>query len=164
MFEWEQPGQSATADFDKILKRFSNQSDGEGNDTPNGGRIQAPVSSTLHPRARIPRSVCVNATTVEVGSDEEQCNAGPSFWDKGKWPEVDVNEVKCELAAKEKQPSSRKIPERPAETTDVEANDEGDNDDEEYIPSETKTRKNKKPTSGEFIWPLEPIGAQNPCE
>ncbi|KAG8687699.1 hypothetical protein FRC11_006734 [Ceratobasidium sp. 423] len=68
------------------------------------------------------------------------------FWDKGKWPEVNVNEVRHELAAKEKQPSARRAPERPAKTTDIEADDEGDNDDEEYILPETKTRKNKKPS------------------
>ncbi|KAG8687804.1 hypothetical protein FRC11_006556, partial [Ceratobasidium sp. 423] len=149
MFEWEQPGQSATADFDEILKRFSDQSEGEGNDTPNGGCIQAPVSSTPHPRARMPRSVCVNATTVEAGSNEEHRKAGPSFWDKGKWPKVDINEVCHEQkanAATKKRPSPKRVPEPAEEPTDAEVDDEGDDDNKDYILPETKTRKNKKPS------------------
>ncbi|KAG8689816.1 hypothetical protein FRC11_000408 [Ceratobasidium sp. 423] len=115
----------------EIVSRLGNKSasDGEGNDAPNGGHIQALISSTPHPRAKMPRLVHMNATTVE-----------------GKWPKVDVNEVRRELAAKEKQPSARRAPERPAETTDIEANDKGDNDNEEYILPEAKTRKNKKPS------------------
>ncbi|KAF8746521.1 hypothetical protein RHS02_00668, partial [Rhizoctonia solani] len=90
-FEWEEPGRSATADFEEIIRRFSDQSDGEEETTPNGGRAAAPLSSTPHPRPKQPKSVRVNAVAVEIESDDQEA-VGPSFWEKGKWPEVDINQ------------------------------------------------------------------------
>ncbi|EUC67730.1 retrotransposon gag protein, partial [Rhizoctonia solani AG-3 Rhs1AP] len=142
-FEWEQPGQSATADFEDILRRFSDQSGDEEGGNPSGGRVTVPISSTPYPLTKKPRSVRVNAIAVEVEaeSDDGQPGAGPSFWDKGKWPEVDINEVRQEQKA-------RKTPGPGHEHTDVDADDEGnEDDDDEYIPSEPTRRLRRKPES-----------------